>query len=92
MGRHRSGLSGVVNYAYAGRQGADPGDVDYERSTDTGFTWSAPSAQYRCHHTGQWEPSLAVTSAGHVFVSWYDERNTVAETGYERFGRLSTDN
>ncbi len=85
--------SGVVNYAYAGRQGADPGDVYYVRSTDTGITWSAPLKLNTDVTTrGQWQPSLAVTSAGHVFVSWYDERNTVAETGYERFGRLSTDN
>jgi hypothetical protein len=84
----------VVHLVYASRPGTgDPGDIDYIRSTDNGATWSAPlKVNTDAGARGQWQPSLAVTSAGHVFVSWYDERNTTGEAGYERFGRLSTDN
>ena len=88
------GPGSVVHLAYAsGPGGGDPGDIDYVRSTDTGITWSAPLKLNTDVGTrGQWQPSLAVTPAGQVFVSWYDERNTTAENGYERFGRRSTDN
>jgi hypothetical protein len=88
------GSGSVVHRVYASRPGTgDPGDIDYVRSTDNGVTWSAPlKVNTDAGTRGQWQPSLAVTLAGQVFVSWYDERNTTEENGYERFGRLSTDN
>ena len=84
----------VVHLTYAAHGATtDPGDVYYTRSTDTGITWGAALKLNTDSSTrGQWQPSLAVTPGGHVFVSWYDERNTTAENGYQRFGRLSLDN
>jgi hypothetical protein len=88
------GPGGVVHYAYADRPaaGGDPGNIKYIRSTDNGTTWSAP-IQLNADVTtrAQWMPSLAVNAAGLVFVSWYDERNTVGDN-LERWGRASTDN
>jgi Neuraminidase (sialidase) len=88
------GPGNVVHYAFAQHgAGADPGDVYYTRSSDNGTTWSVPLKLNTDATTrGQWQPSLAVTPAGQVFVGWYDERNTTLENGYQRFGRLSTDN
>ena len=87
------GPSNVVHYAYAQHgAGSDKGDIYYVRSTDNGATWSTPLRLDGDGGTrGQWQPSLAVTPAGHVFVSWYDQRNT-ADNNLQRFGRLSLDN
>ncbi|TML11736.1 MAG: exo-alpha-sialidase [Actinobacteria bacterium] len=87
------GPSNVVHYAYAQHgAGADKGDIYYVRSTDNGLTWSPPLRLDADGGTrGQWQPSVAVTPAGHVFVSWYDQRNTSGDD-LQRFGRLSTDN
>ena len=72
--------------------GADKGDIYYVRSTDNGATWSVPLRIDQDGGTrGQWQPSLGVTPQGHVFASWYDQRNT-ANDDLQRFGRLSTDN
>jgi hypothetical protein len=87
------GPNNVVHYAYADRPGTgDPGNIKYIRSTDNGTTWSAP-IQLNTDTTtrAQWMPSLAVNSAGAVFVSWYDERRTTGDN-LERWGRASTDN
>jgi len=90
-----AGPGGVIHYAYAhaGNPSTfDSGDIYYTRSTDNGFTWSAP-ARLNTDSTSrsQWQPSLSVSSAGHVFVSWYDARNTIGNA-YERWGRVSNDN
>ena len=82
-----------MHYAYAQHgAGSDKGDIYYVRSTDNGATWSTPLRLDGDGGTrGQWQPSLAVTPEGHVFVSWYDQRNT-ANNDLQRFGRLSLDN
>jgi hypothetical protein len=88
------GPSGVVHYAYAGRTTApvDPGNIYYIRSTDGGVTWSSPLLLNTDGTTrAQWGASLSVNATGKVFVSWYDERNTVDDS-LQRFGRSSTDN
>ena len=88
-----AGPGGVIHYAYAQHgAGTDTGDIYYTRSTDDGLTWSAAT---RLNTDGgirlQWQPALSVSPAGHVFVSWYDARNTTGND-YERWGRLSNDN
>jgi hypothetical protein len=99
-GQPAAGPNGVVHYAYAGRpaSGGDPGNIYYIRSTDFGISWSAP-IQLNTDSTtrAQWGASLSANVFGHVFVSWYDERNTTntdpaskAPT-LERFSRASTD-
>jgi hypothetical protein len=94
------GPSTVVHYAYTmGIVGTDPGNVMYIRSTDNGTTWSVPLQLNTDGGTrAQWEPSLAVTKTGAVFVSWYDERETgscgvagVNTPCYRRWGRTSLD-
>ncbi len=92
------GPNGVVHYAYAGR-GVNPGDIGdiyYTRSLDNGDTWSIPivlnSDQADGDNKAQWMPSLSVTAAGDVQVSWYDRRNTTDGTNYEEWGIESPDN
>ena len=89
----QTGPANSVHYVYAQHgAGADKGDIYYVRSTDNGATWSAPLRIDQDAGTrGQWQPSLGVTPEGHVFASWYDQRNT-ANNDLQRFGRLSTDN
>ena len=89
----QAGPSNSLHYVYAQHgAGADKGDIYYVRSTDNGSTWSAPLRLDQDGGTrGQWQPSLGVTPEGHVFASWYDQRNT-SNNDLQRFGRLSTDN
>jgi len=88
-----AGPSGVVHYVFTQHgAGADYGDIYYTRSTDNGSSWGAPIRLDTDTSTrSQWMPSLAVTPTGQVFASWYDARNTTGN-GYERWGRLSSDN
>ncbi len=88
-----AGPSGVIHYAYAQHgAGTDTGDIYYTRSTDDGLTWSAATRLNTDSGIRlQWQPALSVSPAGHVFVSWYDARNTTGND-YERWGRLSNDN
>ena len=88
------GPGSVVHYAYCGHgSGADIADVLYTRSTDNGITWSAAIKLNTDTTTqAQWMPSLAVTAAGGVVVSWYDRRNTTNGTNYEYWSRISPDN
>ena len=88
-----AGPSGVIHYAYAQHgAGTDTGDIYYTRSTDDGLTWSATTRLNTDSGIRlQWQPALSVSPAGHVFVSWYDARNTTGND-YERWGRLSNDN
>jgi hypothetical protein len=77
----------------------DHGDVYYIRSTDSGFTFSAPVKLNTDTGTAaQWEPNLSVSPAGTVFAVWYDERtggtcNAGQNTPcYQMFARKSNDN
>lgn len=87
------GPNSVIHYAYAqGGVGSDSGDIYYTRSTDNGTTWSTPlRLNTDASNRAQWQPSLSVSPAGHVFVSWYDARNT-SGNAYERWGKVSNDN
>ncbi len=84
---------------------SDHGDIYYSRSTDNGTTWSAPLKMNTDSGTAmQWQPSLAATANGAVYVGWYDQREVnsgndlncspgnAAQPCYKRYGRLSLDN
>ncbi len=97
-GQPAVGPKGVIHYAYAGH-GVNPGDLGdiyYVRSVDNGQTWSDPiilnTDQLSGGTTEQWMPSVSVTTAGDVFVSWYDRRNTTDGGDYEFWGIESLDN
>src|SRR6266403_3135658 len=70
----------VVSLVYAAKNGSDPGDVYYIRSTDSGVTFSAPfQLNSNTDVTkAQWEPNLSVSDAGTLFATWYDETPRVA--------------
>jgi hypothetical protein len=90
----------VVSYVYAAKNGSDPGDVYYIRSTDSGLTFGTPFKLNTDATTrAQWEPSLSVGTDGSLFATWYDERETdscmkgnPAVPCYRMWGRKSTDN
>jgi Kelch motif/Galactose oxidase, central domain len=68
-------FNGVVSLVYAQKDGADPGNVYYIRSTDMGVTFSAP-VQLNANTDptkAQWQPNLSVSEAGTLFATWYDE-------------------
>ena len=56
----------VVSLVYAEKDGADPGNVYYIRSTDSGVTFSAPfQLNSNTDPTkAQWQPNLSVSEAG----------------------------
>jgi hypothetical protein len=94
-------LNGIVHYVYAQHgAGADPGDVYYIRSTDSGVTFSAPLKLNTDSTTRpQWQPNISVSSGGTLFAMWYDAReSTSCVKGdptvpcYRMWGRKSTDN
>src|SRR6266566_3852200 len=68
----------VVSYVYAQHgAGADPGDVFYIRSTDSGVTFSTPlKLNIDTTTRPQWQPNLSVSPAGTLFAMWYDARET----------------
>ena len=70
----------VVSYVYSAKNGSDPGNVFYIRSTDSGVTFSAPfQLNANTDPTkAQWEPNISVSDAGTLFASWYDETPRVA--------------
>ncbi len=90
----------VVHLVYAQHgAGADPGDVYYIRSTDSGGTFGAPFKLNTDGGTGaQWQPNLSVSDAGTLFAMWYDERTGGSCTPgantpcYQMFARKSNDN
>src|SRR6476646_789899 len=65
----------VVSLVYAEKDGSDPGDVFYIRSTDSGVTFSAPfQLNANTDPTkAQWMPNLSVSEAGTLLATWYDE-------------------
>jgi hypothetical protein len=91
----------VVGLVYAQHgAGADPGDVYYIRSTDSGVTFSAPFKLNTDSTTRlQWQPNLSVSDAGTLFSVWYDERETAnactvgspASPCYRMWARKSND-
>src|SRR5437667_10369864 len=93
----------VVSLVYAQKDGADPGNVYYIRSTDSGLTFSAPfQLNANTDPTkGQWQPNLSVSDAGTLFATWYDEDPRVAASCqpsspstpcYQMHSRKSADN
>src|SRR5213592_2652618 len=93
----------VVSLVYAEKDGSDPGNVYYIRSTDSGVTFSAPfELNTNTDPTkAQWEPNLSVSDAGTLFATWYDETPRVAASCqpsspstpcYQMHSRKSNDN
>ena len=62
---------------YAQKDGSDPGNVYYIRSTDSGATFGAPFMLNSNTDVtkAQWQPNLSASDAGTLFATWYDERN-----------------
>jgi hypothetical protein len=94
-------INHVVHYVYAQHgTGADPGDIYYIRSTDSGVTFSAPFKLNTDSTTRpQWQPNLSVSPGGTLFAVWYDARESascsVGNPGvpcYRMWGRKSNDN
>jgi hypothetical protein len=66
--------------------------VQVIRSTDGGKTWSKPVTVAPESDThDQFFPSLSVSPAGKVGVSWLDRRNDPANINYQTFAAISTD-
>ena len=96
-------FNGVVSLVYAQKDGSDPGNVYYIRSTDSGVTFSAPM-QLNANTDvtkAQWQPNLSVSEAGTLFATWYDEAPRVAASCqpsnpatlcYQMHSRKSPDN
>src|SRR5262245_6040336 len=93
----------VVSLVYAQKDGSDPGNVYYIRSTDSGVTFSAPfQLNTNTDATkAQWQPNLSVSEAGTLFATWYDETPRVAASCqpsspgtpcYQMHSRKSNDN
>jgi hypothetical protein len=94
-------INHVVHYVYAqDGAGADPGDVYYIRSTDSGVTFSAPFKLNTDATTRpQWQPNLSVSPGGTLLAMWYDARGSTSCTKgnptvpcYQMWARKSTDN
>ena len=94
-------INHVVHYVYAQHgAGADPGDIFYIRSTDSGVTFSAPLKLNTDTTTRpQWQPNISVSSGNTLFAMWYDARGSAscqkgnpAVPCYQMWGRKSTDN
>ena len=93
----------VVSLVYAEKDGADPGNVYYIRSTDSGVTFSAPfQLNSNTDATkAQWEPNISVSPSGTLLATWYDETPRVAASCqpsspntpcYQMYSRKSNDN
>jgi hypothetical protein len=94
-------INHVVHYVYAqDGAGADPGDVYYIRSSDSGVTFSAPFKLNTDATTRpQWQPNLSVSPGGTLLAMWYDARGSAscikgnpAVPCYQMWARKSTDN
>src|SRR5438132_8964005 len=94
-------FNNIVHLVYAQHgTGADPGDVYYIRSTDSGVTFSAPFKLNTDSTTRpQWQPNISVSDAGTLFAMWYDARESAscakgnpAVPCYRMFARKSNDN
>ncbi len=82
----------------------DHGDIYFQRSTDSGVTWSSPTKLNTDGGTAmQWQPSLAATASGAVYAAWYDQREAnggadldctpgdTTQPCYRRWARVSLD-
>src|SRR6266516_1600973 len=94
-------LNGIVSYVYDQHgTGADPGDVYYIRSTDSGVTFSAPLKLNTDSTTRlQWQPNLSCSPAGTLFSVCYDAPESTSCTEgnssvpcYRMWARKSNDN
>jgi hypothetical protein len=94
-------FNNVVHLVYAQHgAGSDGGDVYYIRSTDGGFTFSAPFKLNTDNTTRpQWEPNISVSPTGTLFATWYDGREFPSCTRgdltvacYRMWSRKSNDN
>ncbi len=91
----------VVHLVYAQHGiGADAGDTYYIRSTDGGFTFSAPFKLNSDTTTRpQWQPNISASPNGTLLATWYDGRDSAACSKgnpavpcYAMWSRKSTDN
>src|SRR5947208_7924632 len=90
----------VVSLVYAQKDGSDPGNVYYIRSTDSGATFGPPFQlnSNTAPTKAQWQPNLSVSDAGTLSATWYDERSggncTVGGNTpcYQMWSRKSNDN
>src|ERR1051325_9976063 len=93
----------VVSLVYAQKDGSDPGNVYYIRSTDSGATFSAPfQLNSNTDATkAQWQPNISASNAGTLLATWYDETPRVAASCqpsspntpcYQMHSRKSNDN
>ena len=93
----------IVSLVYAQKDGSDPGNVYYIRSTDSGVTFSAPfQLNSNTDPTkAQWQPNLSANNAGTLLATWYDETPRVAASCqpsspntpcYQMHSRKSNDN
>src|SRR5262249_50830941 len=85
-----------VVYTDTGRNSGDRADIFFTQSNDGGITWASPTVLNSDSAGGgtadQWQPSIAVTPDGtHLFVSWYDRRNSGPGNGkIDRFGVIGS--
>ncbi len=91
-GQLAAGPDGVLHYVYSARNGPTDSHIYYIRSFN-GVSWSTPVILDNSFTLGRqkWSPSIAVSSHGRLFASWYDERNTTDDS-LQRFGAASFDN
>ncbi len=93
----------VVSLVYAEKDGSDPGNVYYIRSTDSGVTFGAPfQLNTNTDVTkAQWMPNLSASDAGTLFATWYDETprtsascqpSSPSNICYQMHSRKSNDN
>src|ERR1043166_2135263 len=93
----------VVSLVYAEKDGADPGNVYYIRSTDSGLTFSAPfQLNSNTDATkAQWQPNISVSPSGTLLATWYDETprtsascqpSSPTNLCYQMYSRKSNDN
>jgi hypothetical protein len=94
-------INNFVHLVYAQQgTGGDHGDVYYIRSTDGGFTFSAPLKLNTDATTRpQWQPNLSVSPIGSLLATWYDARDSASCTEgnpavpcYRMYSRKSNDN
>jgi hypothetical protein len=73
---HHSGHAGNIYVVYANNNNHDGSDVMFQKSTDTGLTFSAPVAinSRPGNDRAQWFPWVTVdTKTGRVWVFYYDQ-------------------
>jgi predicted outer membrane repeat protein len=74
--------------------GPDPLDVKFSRSTDGGYTWSAPlrvNDDDSWTNAWQWFGTLCVAPGGRIDVFWYDTREDSSATFSEVYYSYSED-